>query len=84
MKKDLDGGTDAVKIEYDHRRLSAIYQAMDKRGEAPEKYLLETMDRLYVRFVPPTVREFLDYEKAMESGGKSDAGGMGKAANRAG
>lgn len=49
-----------VTIKYEEERLNAIRQYMGKRDADFEKEMEEVLGKLYEKYVPPAVREYIE------------------------
>lgn len=61
MKKDI------VRISIDAEKLRAVKQYMEKKESNLEDELAEQVQKLYERYVPANVREYIDDKQAEES-----------------
>ena len=52
-----------VKVSFDSDKLSAIKQYMDKKDLDLQEELADTMSRLYDKYVPVAVREFIEFSE---------------------
>lgn len=50
----------AITIKYDEEKLGAIKQYMGKKDADFEAELNEVLGKLYEKYVPPAVREYID------------------------
>ena len=56
-----------VKISFDSDKLSAIKQYMDKKDLDLQEELTDTMSKLYDKYVPVAVREFIEFSEENNS-----------------
>lgn len=61
MKKDI------VRISVDAEKLRAIKQYMEKKESKLEDELTEQVQKLYEKYVPANVREYIDAKQEEES-----------------
>ncbi|KAF5054333.1 hypothetical protein DSECCO2_389050 [anaerobic digester metagenome] len=61
MKKDI------VKISVDAEKLRAVKQYMEKKESKLEDELTEQVQKLYEKYVPANVREYIDDKHEEES-----------------
>ncbi len=61
MKKDI------VKISIDVEKLRAVKQYMEKKETKLEDELTEQVQKLYEKYVPANVREYIDDKQEEES-----------------
>ncbi|MBQ3905376.1 MAG: hypothetical protein II743_01275 [Lachnospiraceae bacterium] len=59
MKKEQGTAQGTVMISYDPARLQAIYMYAKGKGCDVNRVLTDTLDKLFARFVPPSVQEYL-------------------------
>lgn len=50
----------AMQIKYDSEKLSALQKYADKKEVSIEEEMIENLTRLYEKYVPAAVREFID------------------------
>ena len=60
MKTALDNKPSVVQIEYDPERIEAIRFYLGERNATLEKELVEAMDVIFKKNVPPQVREYIN------------------------
>lgn len=56
-----------VTIKYEEERLNAIRQYMGKRDADFEKEMEEVLGKLYEKYVPPAVREYIESRNEVPS-----------------
>jgi len=61
MKKDI------VRISVDAEKLRAVQQYMEKKESKLEDELTEQVQKLYEKYVPANVREYIDDKQEEES-----------------
>jgi len=64
MKKDV------VRISIDAEKLRAVKQYMEKKESNLENELVEQVQKLYEKYVPANVREYIDEKQEEESKAK--------------
>ena len=57
--------TTNITIPYDSEKLSALRQYADKKGVTVEAELIAAMDKLYNRYVPAAVQNYLNERKPL-------------------
>lgn len=50
----------AMQIKYDAEKLSALQKYAEKKEVSIEEEMIENLTRLYEKYVPAAVREFID------------------------
>jgi hypothetical protein len=63
---------EAITIQMDAEKLRAVKRYMEKKDANLEKELGDSLQKLYERYVPATVREYID-ESANEKSPVSDS-----------
>lgn len=81
MKKDNGEATGRVITEYDEAKLQAIELYVREKNGDLNKAMTDTLDKIYARFVPPTVQYFLECQKGAGSQKKEDRKAGGDAKN---
>lgn len=49
-----------IQLKFDEEKLTALGKYMQKKGMSLESELQDTIQKLYERYVPPAVREYIE------------------------
>lgn len=55
-----------IQLKFDEEKLTALGKYMQKKGVSLETELQDTMQKLYERYVPPAVREYIEGRELRE------------------
>ena len=81
MKKENGEATGRVITEYDPAKLQAIEMYIREKNGDLNRAMTDTLDKIYARFVPPTVQHFLESQKGAASQKKEERKAGGDAKN---
>lgn len=59
--KKNDNRFTAVTVNYDSERLSALYKYMGDKNLCLENEIVDVIEHLYERHVPPSVKQYIDF-----------------------
>ena len=75
MKKENEMAMGKVVTMYDEARLQALELYVREKNGDLNKAMTDTLDRMYARFVPANVQEFLELKRGTEARKKEAARG---------
>lgn len=64
-----------ITVGYDTDKLAALEMYLGEKSDLLDKALYDTVDRMYNRFVPPTVKTYIAFQQGAKSDFKKDGSG---------
>lgn len=71
-----------ITIGFEDEKLDALYFFMDKENSSPQKELEEALTKIYERYVPDQMREYLDNRASSAAKNKAKRPSKSAAAKR--